>query len=51
MVQVFHPPQEYDRPPFWDGCSYGIKNYGVEVTFNGMASILNFIKSTIWFES
>jgi hypothetical protein len=23
---------------------YGIKNYGVEVTFNGMTSLLNFIK-------
>jgi hypothetical protein len=39
MVQVFHPPQDYDRQQFWDGCSYGIKNYSVEVTFIGMASI------------
>jgi hypothetical protein len=23
---------------------YGIKKYGVEVTFNGMTSLLNFIK-------
>jgi hypothetical protein len=29
---------------FFNGCSYGIKNYGVEVTFNGMTSLLNVIK-------
>jgi len=40
----FNPPQKFERPPFWNGCSYGIKNYGVEVTFNGMTSLLNFIK-------
>jgi hypothetical protein len=44
LVQVLHPPQKFERPPFWNGCSYGIKNYGVEVTFNGMTSLLNFIK-------
>jgi hypothetical protein len=31
-------------PPFLNGCSYGIRNYGVEVTFYGMTSLLNFIK-------
>jgi hypothetical protein len=43
LVQVLHPPQKSERPPFWNGYSYGIKNYGVEVT-NGMTSLLNFIK-------
>jgi hypothetical protein len=44
-VQVLHPPQKFKRPPFWNGWSYGIKKYGVEVTFNGMTSLLNFIKN------
>jgi hypothetical protein len=35
------PPQKYECPPLWNGSSYGIKNYGVEVTFNEM----NFIKT------
>jgi hypothetical protein len=39
-----HPPEKFERTPFWTGCSYVIKNYGVEVTFNGMTSLLNFIK-------
>jgi hypothetical protein len=43
-VQVLHPPQKFERPPFWDGLRYGIKKYGVDVTFNGMTSLLNFIK-------
>jgi hypothetical protein len=25
MVKVFHPPQKFERPPFWNGLSYGIK--------------------------
>jgi hypothetical protein len=36
MVQVLNLLQKFARSPFWDGCSYNIKNYGVEVTFNGM---------------
>jgi len=43
-MQVLHPPQKFERPPFWNGWSYGIKNYGVEVTFNDMTSLLNFMK-------
>jgi hypothetical protein len=43
-VQVLHPPQKFERPSFWNGWSYGIKKYGVEVTFNGMTFLLNFIK-------
>jgi hypothetical protein len=44
LVQVLHPSQKFERPPFWNGYRYGIKKYGVEVTFNGMTSLLNFIK-------
>jgi hypothetical protein len=44
LVQVLHSPQKFERPPFWNGWKYGIKKYGVEVTFNGMTSLLNFIK-------
>jgi hypothetical protein len=40
----FASPQKFGHPPFWNGCSYSVKNYGVEVTFNGMTSPLNFIK-------
>jgi hypothetical protein len=43
-VQVLHPPQKFERPPLWNGWRYGIKKYGVEVTFKGMTSLLNFIK-------
>jgi hypothetical protein len=39
-----HPPEKFERTPFLNGCSYVIKNYGVEVTFSGMTSLLNFIK-------
>jgi hypothetical protein len=40
---TLHSPQKFERPPFWSGYSYGIKNYGIEVTINGMTSLLNFI--------
>jgi hypothetical protein len=36
--------EKFERPPFWDIWSYQIKNYGVEVTFTGLNSVLNFIK-------
>jgi hypothetical protein len=42
---MFCIPQEYECMQFWNGCSYSITNYGVEVTFNDMTSLLNFIKS------
>jgi hypothetical protein len=29
-------------PAILNGCSYGVKDYGVEVDFNGMTSLLNF---------
>jgi hypothetical protein len=44
MVQVLHPPQKFERPPFWNGWRYGIMKYGIEVTLNCMTSLLNFIK-------
>jgi hypothetical protein len=34
LVQVSHPPQKFELPPFWNDCSYS----------NGMTSLLNFIK-------
>jgi hypothetical protein len=40
----FASPQKFGHPPFWNDCSYSVKNYGVEVIFNGMTSPLNFIK-------
>jgi hypothetical protein len=51
LVQVLHLPQKSERSPFWNGCSYGIENDGIKVSFNGMTSLLNFIKSTNWFKS
>jgi hypothetical protein len=36
--------QNFERPPFWNGCRYGIQNYGVEVTINGVKSLQNYIK-------
>jgi hypothetical protein len=50
MVQVWRPPQKFQRPLFSNGGSYGIKKYGVEVSFNGMTSLLNFIKSINLFQ-
>jgi hypothetical protein len=43
-MEILHPPQKFERPPFWNGCSYGINNYDVEVSFNGMTPLLNSIK-------
>jgi hypothetical protein len=44
MVQVLHPLQKSELPPSWNGLRYVIKKYGIEANFNGMTSILNFIK-------
>jgi hypothetical protein len=44
LVKVLHPPQKFVRPPFWNSWRYGIEKYGVEVIFNRMTSLLNFIK-------
>jgi hypothetical protein len=43
-MQVLDPLQKFERPVFWNGWKYDIKNYCVEVTFNCMASLLNLIK-------
>jgi hypothetical protein len=40
----FASTQKFELPPFLDGCSYGNKIYGVEVSFNGMIFLLIFIK-------
>jgi hypothetical protein len=45
LLIVLHPPQKYERPSFLNRCSYGIKNYVIEVTFNGMTFLLNFVKN------
>jgi hypothetical protein len=37
-MQVLHPPQKFERPPFWNGWRYGINKHGFEVNFNGMTS-------------
>jgi hypothetical protein len=37
---VLHSPQKFERPQFWNG----VKNYGVEIIFTGLTSLLNFIK-------
>jgi hypothetical protein len=44
LVQVLHPPQKFERPPFWNDLRYGITRYGVEVIFNSINSLLNFLK-------
>jgi hypothetical protein len=43
-MQVLHPPKSFKRGSLWNGLSYGIKNYGVVVTFNAMTSLPNFMK-------
>jgi len=43
-VKVLKPPQNFERPRFWNGSSYRIKNYGIEVIFNGMTSLQNLIQ-------
>jgi hypothetical protein len=40
----FASSQMFESPSCWNYYSHGIKNYGVEVTFNDMTSLLNFIK-------
>jgi hypothetical protein len=42
LVRVLHPPHMFECPTFWNDWSYESKNYGVEVTFNGMTSLPNF---------
>jgi hypothetical protein len=43
-VQVLHPPQKYEPPPFKMVEAMGLKKYGIEVTLNGMTFLLNFMK-------
>jgi hypothetical protein len=51
LVQVLHPPQEFETPPFWNSSNYWIKKHNFEATFNDMTSLLNFIKSSNWFKT
>jgi hypothetical protein len=44
LVQVLHPPQKSERPPFWNRWTYGIKKYGVEVILNVKTLLLNLIQ-------
>jgi hypothetical protein len=44
LVQVFHPSQNSEHSPFWNSWSYSIKSYDVEVAFNDITSLQNFIK-------
>jgi hypothetical protein len=48
LMQVFHPPHKFERPPFSDGWRNGIRKYGVHVTFNGMTYVLNFMKINLF---
>jgi hypothetical protein len=32
-VQVLHPIQKLECPPFWNGLGYGIIKYGIKVIF------------------
>jgi hypothetical protein len=45
LLQVMHPRQKFEHPWYWNGWSYGIKEYA-EVTFNGMISLPNFINKS-----
>jgi hypothetical protein len=42
-VQKVHPPQKFKRSSLWNSRSYEIKEYGIEVAFNVIPSIQNFI--------
>jgi NADH:ubiquinone oxidoreductase subunit H len=44
LVQILHPLQKSERPPFWTVEATRLKSYGVEVTFNGMTFLLSFMK-------
>lgn len=48
VVQLFHTPQKIECCNFWMVTATGLRKYGVEVTFKGMTSLLNFI-NTSWF--
>jgi hypothetical protein len=51
LIQVLHPTQKSERQQFFNGWSYGIKEHGVQATFNGMISLLNVLKAVKWFRS
>jgi hypothetical protein len=43
-VEILNPSQKSERQPDWNGWSYESKFMDVEVTFNGMEFLLNFMK-------
>jgi hypothetical protein len=49
--EVLHLPQKFERLPLWNVWTYWIKEYDVKVSFDGMTSLLNVIKSTNWFKN
>jgi hypothetical protein len=49
--EVLYLPQKLERPPLWNVWTYWIKEYDVRITFDGMTSLLNVIKSTNWFKN
>jgi hypothetical protein len=48
-VQDLHSLHKFEHPPFWNGFSYSIKNYVMEVT--SMTSLLYFINLSIGSEA
>jgi hypothetical protein len=50
MVEILHPPRKFERQLFCKGLCYGIKSCGIEVNFNGMTRLLNFIKMYRWYK-
>jgi hypothetical protein len=47
LVQLHHPPNNFRRPMFLNGWRYVIIMHRVEISFNGVMCLLNFIK---WFQ-
>jgi hypothetical protein len=45
LGKTWHPPREFELQPFWNSYSYGVRSDGLEVTFNGMKSVVNLIKT------
>jgi hypothetical protein len=45
--KFLHPRQKFERQPFTNDWSYGIKNYRSQVTFNSTTSLLKFINILI----
>jgi len=44
MVKTLYPLQTSERSQFWNGLSYGINKYAIEVLFNGITCLRTFMK-------